>query len=205
MEAVPSAMNSHTPFEKFLLASTPFVAQVLENDTLLTIFNSLEEISDVGVEVYYVDPEDSTPMWDIFLPTLKGISWAYKSNLLSDQIQTYTFNEEAALYQRVPFVDKLQELSEERSDLFETPIIWISSTSWIAIEWFLHYSSKMKHGVQKSITVYYCLDFKRYSSYLPVINWQVNDLNNKLVDMYQICPYPYPVYQPYDVNSLAYK
>lgn len=55
-----SAPNDHTPYEKFLLASTPFVAQVLENDTLLTIFNSLEEISDVGVEVYYLSPEDST-------------------------------------------------------------------------------------------------------------------------------------------------
>ena len=42
-----------TPFEHFILCSTPFVTQVLETDTLLTIFKGLESVSDLGMELCY--------------------------------------------------------------------------------------------------------------------------------------------------------
>jgi len=197
----------HTAFQTFLLNSTPYIPQtwIKITDTLLTIFKSLEEISDVGVEVYHNNPESKLSSWDVFIPTLKNISWIYKSNLLSTTHDSYCFNEEDELYQRVPFADKLEQLAEKDPKLFQCSLAWISDTSWIAIEWFLHYSSnRLGHGMQKSITMYYYLDFKRYNSFLPVIHWEVNDPTDKFWETYQISQHPCSWYQAFEVNSLIY-
>lgn len=204
-------INKHTPFESFLLASTPFMTQATENDTLLTLFQSLESVSDLGVEVFYHNTIDSNNTCDIFLPTLKAISCAYKPNLLSENIETFAYNNEGEegtpYYQDLPLVDKLNELRmSENSDLFDTPITLITNTSWIAIEWHLHYtSSKFKHGAQKSITVYYGLNLLRPNSYLPVLNWNIDDGGDELREVYAITQFPYEAYQPFDVNMLMYK
>lgn len=44
-----------TPFERFLLSTTPYVMQLLENDTILSIFSEIESICDLGAEIYYTN------------------------------------------------------------------------------------------------------------------------------------------------------
>lgn len=81
-------------------------------------------------------------------------------------------------------MDKLNDLTQESDDeLFKVPIICITTTSWVAIEWFLHYSSKDK-GMQKSITVYYGLNLLRGNSYLPVLNWETSDTTDQMFSTY---------------------
>jgi hypothetical protein len=59
---------AHTPFENFLLASTPFVTQLDLTDTLM--FINLN--SDLGIELFYKSEGEN--ICDIYLPTLKGLS-----------------------------------------------------------------------------------------------------------------------------------
>lgn len=193
-----------TPFEEFLLASTPFITQLMETDTLLTAFGCLEKVSDVGVEVFYTDPSSQNRHCDIYLPTLHGISCFYKPTMLSSQFSTYSYNEEDALYQRMPLVDKLQDLSEsDPHSPFQTPIGLIAPTSsWVSIEWHLHYTShKFGHSTQKSIIVYYMLDFNRIENYLPIVNWEIKEEDDRLQTIYQMYSYPYQNYQLFDLLS----
>lgn len=148
---------TRTPFENFLLASTPFVTQLDMNDTLMLMNLN----ADFGIELFYTS--EGEKICDIYLPTLKGLSCAYHLNSISPNIETFNYTEEEPLYNRAPFEDKLEELNEkEDTKLFQVPLPNIMSSSWISIEWFLHYSSgKLKHGAQRSIIVYYSLDFTK--------------------------------------------
>ena len=101
--------NVHTPFETFLLASTPFVTHLLESDTLVSIFSNLENFSDLGIEVNYTD-EDGSKCLDVYLPTLKGIALSYRPDLMNPAFETINYTEEEPFYNRVPFIDKIQEL-----------------------------------------------------------------------------------------------
>ena len=201
-------ISTHTPFEKFLLSTTPYVTQLLENDSLLSIFYELENVWDLGVEIYYQNSADNSHLWDIYLPTLKSISWYIWDLSNSNEYKNYFYNEDEPLYQRVPFVDKIQDLSDsDPSSPFLTPIINIAnSSSWISIEWNLHYTSnRLKQNHKNSITMYYLLDFKRYNSYLPVINWEVNYDDGILSEIYGIYEFSALPYQNFDVNMLIYK
>lgn len=108
----------------------------------------------------------------------------------------------------MPLVEKLNDLNDsDPLSQFSVPIVKIvNSSSWIAIEWNLHYTSnRFKQKSQKSITIYYLLDFKRCNSYLPVINWEVSDDDFSLSEIYEIYEYSANPFQNFDVNMLMYK
>jgi hypothetical protein len=188
---------TRTPFENFLLASTPFVTQLDMNDTLMLMNLN----ADFGIELFYTS--EGEKICDIYLPTLKGLSCAYHLNSISPNIETFNYTEEEPLYNRAPFEDKLEELNEkEDTKLFQVPLPNIMSSSWISIEWFLHYSSgKLKHGAQRSIIVYYSLDFTKPNWYLPIMNWEINDCSSILPEIYKIPNFHFFNGQTYDLNS----
>lgn len=196
-----------TPFEHFLLASTPYIVQILETDNLFSIFGWLETISDSGVELYYKNNDESqTNYWDVYLPTVKGASLMYKQNFSSMTLDSYNYTEEEPLYNRIPFIDKIQELSCEENSPFSVPLPQIASNSWLAIEWFQHFSNNnWSGGNQSSITVYYSLDFTKANSYLPILNWEISGFGENLTDIYKATAYPYSSYSTFDVNSLFCK
>ena len=168
---------SKTGFEHFLLASTPFVTQVLEGDSLAGLLLGLEDVADVGIEVKYWSCLKGKDVGDVFLPTLKELHLAYVTDGQENKLDSFKFTEEEPLYQRMPFVDKIEEISQgEGSQALNVSLPCLTTTSWIAIEWFLHSSNATsKNGSQKSITVYYALDFSKPNAFLPITYWQVND------------------------------
>ena len=152
LENTNQFITKYTPFERFLLSTTPFVMQLLENDTLLSIFSEIESVWDLGAEIYYSNWTDNSPMWDVYLPTLKSINW-YSWNISSSgEYTNYQYTEDEPLYQRMPLIEKLNDINDsDPLSPFSVPIInIISSSSWMSIEWNLHYTSnRFKQKSQK--------------------------------------------------------
>lgn len=199
---------AYSPFETFLLCSTPFVTELLQTDTLASVLSNMETFSDLGVEVSYKDSSGNSCL-DVYLPTLKSLWIVYRPDFQRVDFETVEYSESEPFYNRVPFLDKVQELegSHECSQALQVQLPLILSTSWIWIEWFLHYSSnsKWKNTMQKSLVMYYAIDFSKKNSYFPVYKWEVDNLGEKMWAEYQAFGYDYYSSQTYDVNSLLYR
>mmetsp|Transcript_25002 Transcript_25002/g.22177 ORF Transcript_25002/g.22177 Transcript_25002/m.22177 type:complete len:131 (-) Transcript_25002:94-486(-) len=122
------------------------------------------------------------------------------TNSPSPVFKTFSWTEEEPLYNRLPFKDKIEELSSNQ--VFNLPLPYINNSSWISIEWFQQFSSNShKSGCQSSITVYYYLDFSKSMVFLPILNWEISEFED-LAEVYKTYNFPYNSYQPLDVNGL---